>query len=66
MEQKVKFELIKALDDIRWSTKNGLDRFYFETDYYCFDVRQSLVKDNIDTKLAEKILLSHYLIYINL
>lgn len=72
MDKTKKFALIKALDDIRWSTKDGYERFYFETDYYSFEVDNELfeneninkIKENINPQIAEKILLSHYLIYI--
>lgn len=64
-----KIKLIKFIDDTRYNKEN-LDIFDFETSYYCFDVSKYFTKSDgtykftSDEETAEKILLTHYLLYI--
>ncbi len=68
MEIQDKIKLIKFIDDVRYQ-KDNIDVFKFETSYYCFDVSEHFGQDYIAKKsltkeIAEKILLTHYLLYI--
>lgn len=67
MQEDKKFDIIKTLEEWRWNQK--IEEYRFETSFYSF-------KENIDKcftdevfkiedeTLAEKILLTHYLLYI--
>lgn len=67
MEEKKKFQIIKTLEDWRWTQDK--EEYFFETSTYCFknNINNCFDKNNnnqLTEELAEKILLTHYLLYI--
>jgi len=65
--EKEKFNIIKTLEDWRW--KQDIKEYFFEVSFYNFhnDIKNCFNKNKFeinDPNLAEKILLTHYLVYI--
>ena len=62
LKQKIKF--ISCLDNIRWNDANK-EKYNFEISFYAYPTNLSKeMNDNAKKLLAEKILLTHWLLYI--